>query len=514
MDGISGIYATGDKELAHKIFLATGALQHRGKASAGIAIGNDNGIYIHKDLGRIGDVMDHDLLRTFQHLRPRVAIGNVGYTKNKNPEKNNAEPILIHPKNHSQYEVALTLDGYLVKEDDLKTELEHDYHFETRNKTEVLGALLHKYITKHGPTFDAGKIFIDKLKGKATFSLAALVYDGVETSLISLQDKAGFEPFCYGTVDDAFIVSSESCSHRRLGGSIGDEYDGAFMTICSSRGIDTLRLGDNIMLPDVFQGVYFGNVASLYRGKEIFQLRKELGNALVDHYGIPDADIVIPNPESGWGVTMGIYEGIHDTLAKQALQGGTFNEEIFDRLMRLKTVYPALVKQAQAVRTFQEGAQRQRTTEVGLKFGGIDSLLKDRNVIMGDDSIVKGSVSEGGSVWVVYNAGAHNLEFWVSYGPMFFPSFKEWHRGKESMEELAVQRAFKGDNPYDKSLDEINENVARLIGVNKVRYNKQELIEKVTGPGSFQALDASYPIDEQFWPSWLKMEYEKFKKYN
>jgi alpha-L-fucosidase len=96
---------------------------------------------------------------------------------------------------------------------------------------------------------------------------------------------------------------------------------------------------------------------------------------------------------------------------------------------------------------------------------------------------------------------------------MFFPSFKEWHRGIECLDELAAQRAFKKDNPYDKSHDEINKTVAKLIGVDEVKYNLQERIKKVAGDGSFQALDASYPIDEAFWPDWLKKEVEAFRRY-
>jgi amidophosphoribosyltransferase len=243
------------------------------------------------------------------------------------------------------------------------------------------------------------------------------------------------------------------------------------------------------MMPDAFQGVYFGSVASLFRGKEIFEIRRQLGLELTVHYKTSRAEIVIPNPESGWGVSVGIAEGLKRQL------------------------YPALIKLPQAVRTFQEGERQTRTQEVGLKFGGIPSLLKDRFIAMGDDSIVRGSVSEGGSVWVVYNAGAKYLEFWVSYGPMFFPSFKEWHRGRECLDELAVQRAFKGQNPYDKPLDEINKVVARLIGVDEVKYNTAERVEKVTGRGSFQALDASYPIAEGFWPDWLKREIEQFHRF-
>jgi hypothetical protein len=285
------------------------------------------------------------------------------------------------------------------------------------------------------------------------------------------------------------VAASESCSHRRLNGFTEKEYDGGEMTLCSPGGIETRRLRVEHMMPDIFQGVYFGNVGSVFRGKEIFQLRSELGRELVDHYGVSKADVVIPNPESGWGVTVGIAQGL------------------------VKQLYPALIKLPQAVRTFQEGEVSTRRQEVGLKFGGIDSLLKGRNVAMGDDSIVRGSVSEGGSVWVVYNAGARYIEFWVSYGPMFFPSFKEWHRGPECLKELAVQRAFKDGNPYDKSHEEINRAVARLVGVDEVKYNVQARIRKVSGDGSFQALDASYPIDDAFWPDWLKAEVDRCRRY-
>ncbi len=489
MDGIVGVYGHGDNELVSKTFLATGACQHRGKASTGLAVGSSKGIYIHKGLGRIAEIIDDRLVKIFQDLSPMAAIGNIGYTKGAVAEKINAEPIEIVPYSGSKYKVVITMDGYLRGKRDLISELEEDYNLQTSNKTEIIGALLHKYINQEGISFDAGEKLLEKLDGRATFALTALVYDGKETCLITLNDAKAFEPFCYGMINGTFIASSESCSHRRLGGTIEKEYDGAEMTICSNEGIRTRRLREEQITPDVFQGVYFGNVASLYRGKEIFQIRRELGLKLVEYYRESSADVVIPNPESGWGVTVGVAEGLK------------------------KNLFPALIKLPQAVRTFQEGERSSRTKEVGLKFGGIDSILNGRRIAMGDDSIVRGSVSEGGSVWVVYNAGAKYIEFWISYGPMAFPSFKEWHRGVKCLHELAVQRAFKDDNPYDKSMDEINKAVAKLVGVDEVMYNTLEGIRDVAGDGSFQALDASYPIAEKYWPDWLKIEYERFSRY-
>jgi len=489
MDGIVGIYSPEDAELVNKAFLATGACQHRGKASTGLAVGNGNGIFTYKGLGRIAEVIDRDIAKTFQHLSPVAAIGNIGYTKQRIPEKINVEPIEIRPKVASDLKVVLTMDGYLIKEDDLKAELEDRYRFQTSNKTEVVGALLHQYMLQEGISFAAGAKLIEKLSGRATFALTALVHDGSETRMIALNDDKAFEPFCHATIEGAFVACSESCSHRRLGGTTEKEYDGAEMTICSSDGIETKRLVNSAVMPDIFQGVYFGNVASMFRGKEVFQIRRELGLSLTQQYPHSRADLVIPNPESGWGVTVGIAEGLE------------------------KHLLPALIKLPQAVRTFQEGARKTRSQEVGLKFGGIDSLLKGKNVAMGDDSIVRGTVSEGGSVWVVYNAGAKFVEFWISYGPMLFPSFKEWHRGLDCLHELAARRAFPDGNPYDKSMEDINLAVAELIGVDEVRYNTLEGIRNVAGEGSFQALDASYPIDEAYWPGWLKDEVERYHRY-
>jgi amidophosphoribosyltransferase len=489
MDGITGLYSPGDRELVQKIFLATGAVQHRGKASAGLAVGGSKGIYIHKGIGGIVDVAEEEILRTFQDLEPAAAIGNVGYTKNKIPERRNAEPILVKPRTESRYSVAVTMNGRLLESDSLQAELEDAYTFDTVNATEVMGSLLHRCLEEEGLGFAAGRRLVDILHGGATFALIALVHDGRETALVALNDTRAFEPFCFGMLGEAFLASSESCSHRRLGGRAEREYAGAEMTICSSRGVETRRLRVEVEMPDAFQPVYFGNTASLYRGTEVFRLRMELGRKLAARYGDTDADVVIPNPESGNGVSYGIADGLG------------------------KCLMPGLIKQAQAIRTFQEAGRGKRMLQVAVKFAALDSVLKGQRVIMGDDSIVKGSVSEGGAVWTVHNAGARSLEFWVSYGPMLFPSFKEWRRGRECLDELAVRRAFRGDNPYDKSPAEMNRKVATLLGVDRVCYNAPEDIRTVIGAGCYQALDASYPVSERFWPAWLKEEVEHYLHY-
>lgn len=489
MDGITGLYSPGDKDLVQKVFLASGAVQHRGKASAGLAVGGPKGIYVHKGIGGIVDVAEEDILRVFQDLEPLAAIGNVGYTKNKIPERRNAEPILVKPKGDSRYTVVLTMNGRILDDHELQAELEDAYTFDTVNATEVLGALLHRCIEEQGVSFAAGRKLVDILHGCGSFTLAALVHDGAETLLVTLNDSRAFEPFCFGWVGETFLASSESCSHRRLGGTPEREYAGAEMTICSSRGTETQRVRTEVGMPDAFQAVYFGNIASQYGGEEILRLRMGLGHTLAKRYGETEADVVIPNPESGRGVSHGIAEGLG------------------------KPLLPGLSKQAQAIRTFQEAGRGKRMREVAVKFAALDSVLAGRRIIMGDDSIVKGSVSEGGAVWSVYNAGATALEFWVSYGPMFFPSFKEWRRGRECLDELAVQRAFRGDNPYDKSPEEINAKVAALLGVDRVCYNRPEEVKAVIGPGCYQALDAAYPISERLWPAWLKEEVEHCRHY-
>ena len=486
MDGIAGIYSPNDSGLVDKVLFEIGLEQHRGKESSGVAIGNGKGTYIRKELCGIDSLMDDDMKRAFSDLGPVAAIANVGYTKSRIAERRNAEPIRVKTKTSTKYEVVLTMDGDVLRENSLKAELEDDYQFRTGNITEVVGALLHKYITEEGISFEAGRRLVDKLHGRATFALVAFVYDGKETYMITLNDDRAFEPFCYGNVDGAFVVASESVSHERLGGRMEREFNGAEMAICSREGIEKKRVRDDaVIMPDIFQAIYYGHPSSMFRGKEILQIRRELGRELVDHYKTSCADIVVPIPESGWGVSL----GLEDRLGIK--------------------IPPALVKNARAVRTFPE---RDAKAKAMFKFAGIRSLIEGLKIAAGDDSIVKGSVTEGGAVWWLRHSGAKYIELWVSYGPMFFPSFKEWHRGRICIEELAVQRAFEGDNPYDKGIDEINRAVANLSGVDAVMYNLQEIIERVAGQGSFQALDASYPISEEFWPGWLKAEVERFHR--
>ena len=72
-----------DNALVNKTFLATGACQHRGKASTGLAVGTGKDIYLYKGLGRIAEVIDLNVIRMLQHLQPVAAIGNIGYTREK-----------------------------------------------------------------------------------------------------------------------------------------------------------------------------------------------------------------------------------------------------------------------------------------------------------------------------------------------------------------------------------------------------------------------------------------------
>lgn len=538
MDGIAGVYGHGNPDLVDMIFLATGQCQHRGKSSAGIAVGNGDGIFIYNNLGRIGDVITPDIIKPYKALHPIAAIGNVGYTKKKIPEKINAEPIEIHPKKDSRYQVVLTMDGYLLFEDDLKSDLSANYRFNTGNKTEIIGALLHQCIDKAGVTFEAGKDFLEyeKLIGRATFALVALIYDSnkKETYMITLNDSKAFEPFCFGTIDDMFVVSSESCSHRRLGGFIEREYDGAEMTICSPNGIEMKRLRHEKLMRDIFQKIYYGNAGSICGGEEIFETRRRLGWGSIKYYGIPNADIYIANPESGWGFAIGVFEEVISQLEKIALDYSIYEKEgmiivkdkkAHEKLMSLKTVYPALIKQSQAVRTFQEGERITQLLLTGLKYGVIESLIRGKDVEEKDDSTVKGTVGEGGAFWVLFNAGAKSVTHRTSYPPMFFPTFKEWPNGPECLDSLAVQRAFRSNKttPYGRSIEEINDVVARMFiqkleeqGIKDcnllVRYNPADVVKGICGLGSYQALDASYPIDERFWPDWIKKEVELFNK--
>jgi len=494
VDGVTGIWSPEDGKLVRKTFLTTGAIQNRGFFGSGVGVINKEGLYIRSDINRLSNVLNSEIFKILNALHPYAAIGNIGYTKNDNPIKTDVEPIRLEHKSESKYEFAITMDGDVVQplRNELKKELEDDFKFNTKNVTELAGDLLYKYVMEDGVSFEAGKRFVDRLHGGSTYAITSLIFDKEkkEGYMVSINDDKAFEPLCFGTIDDVFVVSSESISHRALGGFLEREYTGAEMTICSKKGIDMERVRKEFLLRDKFEITYFFNPGSFSEGKQVYEYRIELGKISALNNKDSKAEIVVSIPDSGRGDAEGLSIGL----------GLPYESN-------------ALVKQPLGIRTFQLSNKELRELELILKTVGIDFLLEGKYVRTGDDSIVKGNVSRFGTVWWLYNCGVKGVEFGVSYGPMFFPSYKDWPRGPECLYELAVQQTFKGDNPYDKSYDEINKGVAKHIGVDRVVYNTTEDVKKVLGKGSYQSLDGSYPIINKYRPDYIRKELIKYHKY-
>ena len=206
----------------------------------------------------------------------------------------------------------------------------------------------------------------------------------------------------------------------------------------------------------VFEWVYFGRPDSVIEGRTVHAARKALGRALVELHGLrdeygtldgkPDDLVVIPVPDSGRSVCTGIAEGL----------GVTADEGV--------------IKNAYMGRTYIIDDPDTRKLASDLKHNVIRETVDGKKVIITDDSIVRGTVSESVAQNLV-KAGAREVEYLVSYAPIFHPCFSD------PPDKPLAARPYEG-----KSLGEIGDLVSKkLPSINKVRYNDEEHILAAVG---------------------------------
>ncbi len=539
MDGICGIYGPDNSNLVFSTLVALEGVKNRGGYFSGIAIASENGIFISQGKEKPTKAMGSRKVLDLQGYAPHAAIGCFGYAKYQKGGEEDAEPIRVLPKGGSRFQVAVCMDGYVVQANKLETELSEEYTFATNNQSEVFGALFHKYLEScvgsrklvRDRFYEAGARLIERLDGRATFAATLLAHDTLshDSYLISIKDSHSFEPLCYGEYEGHLVFVSETSGLDMLRVGIGNELGGAQMCVSGTdeSGPEIRSIGKEVLLPDQFQPIYFAAPSSFFlrvlpdgmvNRSEVYECRKKIGKDNVAHYGPENfkAQIAVPIEASGIGVTHGIAEALNVVC-----EGG-------------------LVKNPHSSRTFQDLSDVvTQALEVRGKFSGIRSIIQGNRVVVGDDSIVKASIVDGVSLNGVYgfegnidllnllSGGAidtlkymepETIEMVISYAPMLFPSFKEWGDTEESAQlatnKLGVHklgRRFDVD-PFTLTLEEINERMAEMFQVSKIRYTPLNVIRACIGEGSYQALNGSYPISEEWTPKYIRELQERFAK--
>jgi amidophosphoribosyltransferase len=383
--GIFGIY--NHKEASNLTYLGLYALQHRGQESCGIVSSDGTTLHAHKRMGLVADVFGNQEI--FKKLPGNSAIGHVRYSTAGASVEKNVQPIMV---DYSRGSIAVAHNGNLVNAQMLKAELEaYGSIFQTTMDTEIIIHLL--AITHTNSLVDRIVDALNRIKG--AYCLLFLT----ESRMIAVRDPNGFRPLCLGKLGDAWVVASESCALDLIEAEFVREIEPGEMIVCTKDGnMKSLFPFRKVEpTPCIFEFVYFARPDSYIFGKNVYLARKELGRQLAREHAI-DADVVIPVPDSGVPAAMGYAEesGIRFEMG--------------------------LIRNHYVGRTFIEPAQAIRHFGVKIKLNPVREILKDKRVVVIDDSIVRGTTSRK-IVKMVRNAGAKEVHMRISSPPTSYPCY-------------------------------------------------------------------------------------------
>jgi amidophosphoribosyltransferase len=381
--GVFGVFD--HPEAAHLTYLGLHGLQHRGQESAGIVSSSGDRLHEEKGMGHVARIFNKTMLR---RLRGDLAIGHVRYSTAGKSSLVNAQPFLI---DSCKGEIGLAHNGNLVNANAIRDALEGDGSiFRTSSDTEVI---LH--LIARSKKEDLETAIVDALKKvEGAYSLVFIGRDRI----IGVRDPRGFRPLSLGRLGDAHILSSESCALDLIDATFVRDIEPGEMVVISRSGLKSYHpFPPQPVSQCIFEYVYFSRPDSLVYGRSVHEVRKRLGKMLAEEQPV-DADVVVPVPDSGVYAALGFSEG-----SRIPLEFG-------------------LVRNHYVGRTFIEPRQSIRHFGVKLKLNPVRALLKDKRVVLIDDSIVRGTTSRK-IVSMVRSAGAREVHMRIACAPTVGPCY-------------------------------------------------------------------------------------------
>ncbi|MEW5797105.1 MAG: amidophosphoribosyltransferase [Candidatus Zixiibacteriota bacterium] len=382
-----GVFAIfGHRRAAELTYLGLYALQHRGQESAGIVTSDNGNFTMHKGMGQVSEVFSDET--SIAKLKGRMAIGHTRYSTTGASSLMNIQPFVI---TNRRANLAVAHNGNLTNSLELKHDLDsRGSIFQTTSDTEII---LHLVATsKKSRRLDR---ICDALKTiKGAYSLVFLTED----SIIAARDPQGFRPLALGKLRNAHLVASETCAFDIIGARYVRDIEPGEIVEISRAGIKSRRF----LKPAkhafcIFEYIYFSRPDSKIFGENVDKVRRRLGRLLAREHPV-DADVVIGIPDSANTATLGFAEesGIPFEIG--------------------------LIRNHYVGRTFIDPQQSVRDLDVRLKFNPVRGVLRDKRVVVVDDSIVRGTTSLK-LVKMLREAGAKEIHFRVSSPPIISPCF-------------------------------------------------------------------------------------------
>ncbi|MDA0378418.1 MAG: amidophosphoribosyltransferase [Bacteroidetes bacterium] len=415
--GIFGIYNA--QNAAHKIYMGLHALQHRGQESAGIV----TSVYdetrgrkimpVHKGPGLVLDVFkDHSLFES--KLLGTSGIGHNRYsTSGAADNLANIQPFLVHYRDGN---LALAHNGNISNAREIRHSfIERGTIFQSTADSELILHLIAQSTRRK--QIDKIVDAVSQLEG--AFSLAILT----DEALIALRDPNGFRPLALGRIpaasgrpdEDAWCVASETCAFDLVGAQyVRDVRPGEMIVInqdgMASGQFESIQLAQNNGVSQcIFEYIYFSRPDSKIFGEMVDKVRRKMGKQLAHDAPVPEVGngeekpIVISVPDSSNTATLGYVSECRKLGQRARYEIG-------------------LIRNHYVGRTFIAPGQQSREQRVRSKFNTVEGVLKDRVVVMVDDSIVRGTTARQ-LIQMVRQAGAKEVHFRVASPPVVSPCF-------------------------------------------------------------------------------------------
>lgn len=447
--GVFGIWSSDNINAAQFIYYGLVALQHRGQESAGIVVcdtcGPIGNICSHKGMGLVSEVFHPDVM---QKLRGNIGIGHVRYSTTGESCEDNAQPIFL---SYSKGTLALAHNGNITNADILRKQLEDEGAiFRGTTDSEVIAYKIAEERISCGSIEEA----VSSVSKTLTGGYALLVIS--PQKLIGIRDPYGLKPLCLGRKDTSYILASESTALAAVDAEfIRDILPGEMISITKD-GIDSQMIMEVPRKAHcIFEYIYFARLDSVIDGVSVYDARIRGGMSLAKRYPV-EADVVTGVPDSGLAAAAG--------FAKQS--GIPFEL--------------AFAKNSYVGRTFIKPTQEERMSAVHMKLRIIESVVKDKRVVLIDDSIVRGTTIAN-LIYMMRKAGAKEVHVRISSPPFLYPCY--YGTDVPDNSELIA-------NKYS------TEEIRQKIGADSLGYMLQEDLNEMTGDlGVCKAcFDNNYPV--------------------
>lgn len=382
-----GIFAVYDHEEASKLtYFGLYALQHRGQESAGMVVSDGRCVLEHKAMGLVPDIFNEQIL---ERLKGNIALGHVRYSTTGSSILQNAQPFRIQ---YAGKCMAIAHNGNIVNAFSIRADLERSGSiFQTTMDSEIVLHLIARSADR-GIEISV-KETMHKLKG--AFSMVIMTND----SLIAVRDMNGFRPLSLGRLNSSYILASESCAFDLVEAEFVRDVEPGEILIIDKNGLKSIRSECGSRTAHcIFELIYFARPDSNIFGQNVYLFRKRQGGLLAEEFPSKKADLVMPFPDSGNYAAIGYAQA----------SGIPFEMGV--------------IRNHYVGRTFIQPSQSMRDFGVKVKLNPVKELLRDRNVMIIEDSIIRGTTSKT-RIKTLRRIGASEVHMLVSCPPHKFPCY-------------------------------------------------------------------------------------------